>query len=53
IDLSYISTQNQPADGLTKILPRQRHQNWVSLLHLNEFPSNGQEVLSTLFPTGF
>jgi hypothetical protein len=40
INLSYIPTNIQPADGLTKLLPKQRHQNWVSLLHFNSFPSN-------------
>jgi hypothetical protein len=38
INLSYIQTKSQPADGLTKLLPRQRHENWVSLLHFNTFP---------------
>jgi hypothetical protein len=39
INLSYIQTKSQPADGLTKLLPRQRHENWVSLLHFNSFPT--------------
>jgi len=39
INLSYLQTKSQPADGLTKLLPRQRHENWVSLLHFDDFPS--------------
>ena len=39
VNLSYIQTKSQPADGLTKLLPRQRHENWVSLLHFNSFPT--------------
>jgi hypothetical protein len=38
INLTYIPTKCQPADGLTKLLPRQRHENWVKLLHFNSFP---------------
>jgi hypothetical protein len=38
INLTYLPTTCQPADGLTKLLPRQRHQNWVSLLHFQKFP---------------
>jgi hypothetical protein len=34
-----IPTNIQPANGLTKRLPKQRHQNWESLLHFNSFPS--------------
>jgi hypothetical protein len=26
-------------DGLTKLLPCQRHKNWVSLLDFNSFPT--------------
>jgi hypothetical protein len=39
INLTYLPTNTQPADGLTKLLPRQRHENWVSLLHFKSFPS--------------
>jgi hypothetical protein len=39
INLSYIQTKSQPADGLTKLLPRQRHENWVSLLHFSSIPT--------------
>lgn len=39
VNLTYIPTSVQPADGLTKLLPRQRHENWVSLLRLNTFPT--------------
>jgi hypothetical protein len=39
INLTYLPTNTQPADGLTKLLPKQRHTNWVSLLHFNSFPT--------------
>jgi hypothetical protein len=39
IALSYIPTNSQPADGLTKLLPKQRHENWISLLHFSSFPT--------------
>lgn len=42
IHLSYIQTSCQPADGLTKLLPRQRHEHWVSLLHFKSFPTERQ-----------
>jgi len=38
INISYISSNCQPADGLTKLLPKQRHENWVTLLNLKQFP---------------
>jgi len=38
--LSYVDSKSQPADGLTKILPRQRHEHWVSLLGFKDFNSN-------------
>jgi len=39
IDLAYVQTKSQPADGLTKLLPRQRHENWVSQLRFSKFPT--------------
>lgn len=39
VNLSFIPTSLQPADGLTKLLPRQRFQNWVKLLRFQPFPS--------------
>jgi len=39
VNLTYMPTSIQPADGLTKLLPRQRHENWVKLLHFNTFPT--------------
>jgi len=39
INLTYIPTSIQPADSLTKLLPRQRHENWVKLLRFNTFPT--------------
>ena len=39
VNLAYIPTSIQPADGLTKLLPRQRHENWVKLLRFNAFPT--------------
>jgi len=38
INFSYVQSTCQPADGLTKLLPPQRHKNWVSLLHFQTFP---------------
>ena len=40
IDVKWISTKAQPADGLTKLLPPQKHQNWLELLNLVD--ANGQ-----------
>ena len=34
VELRWISTDAQPADGLTKILPPGKHQNWVTKLNL-------------------
>jgi hypothetical protein len=31
---AYINTNSQPADGLTKLLSKQKHQEWIKLLHL-------------------
>ena len=39
INISYTETNSQPADGLTKLLPRQKHEHWVSLLHFKPFPT--------------
>ena len=39
VNLIYMPTSIQPADGLTKLLPRQRHENWVKLLHFKTFPT--------------
>ena len=41
INISYTQTNCQPADGLTKLLPRQKHEHWVSLLHFEPFPTLG------------
>ena len=40
IDLRWITTEAQPADGLTKILPPGKHQNWISRLNLAQIPRN-------------
>lgn len=42
LDIAYIESKLQPADGLTKLLPRQRHTNWVSLLNFGTIPSQTQ-----------
>jgi hypothetical protein len=42
IDVTYIDTKAQPADGLTKLLPKQRHINWVQLLNFQPFPQSPQ-----------
>ena len=34
IDVRWVPTDKMPADGLTKILPRQRHEAWVKQLNL-------------------
>ena len=39
INISYTQTNCQPADGLTKLLPRQKHEHWVSLLRFKAFPT--------------
>jgi len=39
IDLAYVQTNSQPADGLTKLLPHQQHKNWVSQLCFSKFPT--------------
>lgn len=42
VNVAYIDTKSQPADGLTKLLPKQRHVNWVSLLNFDLIPSISQ-----------
>ena len=34
IDVQWVPTTKMPADGLTKILPRQKHEAWVKQLNL-------------------
>jgi len=36
ITVQWLPTNNQPADGLTKILPRQKHERWMKLLRLTD-----------------
>ena len=46
IEVAYIETKTQPADGLTKLLPRQRHENWVTLLNFDTVPESVPRELS-------
>ena len=39
VDITYIPSNLQPADGLTKLLPKQRHMDWVTLLNFDTVPS--------------
>jgi hypothetical protein len=41
IKIAWISTSNMPADGLTKALPRQKHQNFVQQLGLVDISKLG------------
>jgi len=44
VNISYISLNCQPVDGLTKLLPKQRHENWVKLLNLQQFPPTSSSI---------
>ncbi|KAI9035026.1 reverse transcriptase, partial [Aspergillus affinis] len=37
IAVEWVATANMPADGLTKILPIQKHRNFMKMLNLHEF----------------
>ena len=41
IKIAWISTSQMPADGLTKALPRQKHQNFVQQLGLVDISKLG------------
>ena len=43
----YIETKAQPADGLTKLLPRQRHEDWLKLLQLQPLPKTQEQTATT------
>ena len=45
IEVAYVETKIQPADGLTKLLPRQRHENWVALLNFDTVPESVPQAL--------
>lgn len=34
IDVQWVPTDKMPADGLTKILPHQKHEAWIKQLNL-------------------
>ena len=49
---AYIDTNSQPADGLTKLLSKQKHSEWMKLLYLGPIPKHitgyEDQVTSTL-----
>jgi hypothetical protein len=47
INISYISSNCQPADGLTKLLPRQKHENWISILNFKNLPVHPERQEAT------
>jgi hypothetical protein len=42
VNIEYIQTSLQPADGLTKLLPPQKHANWIKLLNFKDYPTEQQ-----------
>ena len=50
INVSWMPTAEMPADGFTKVLPRQKHDDFIKQLHLTDISvilaNQGQEAAS-------